>query len=114
MNVSNRKCVCTLARRSLRASRTRNLIAVLAIALTTVLFTSLFTIAFSVNEGIQQTTFRQVGSFSHGGFKYLTEEQYDGLKDDPRIAQSGLRRFIGMPAELPFNKSHVEIGYADA
>lgn len=36
------------------------------------------------------------------------------LKDDPRIAQSGLRRFIGMPAELPFNKSHVEIGYADA
>ena len=42
MNVSNRKCVRTLARRSLRASRTRNLIAVLAIALTTVLFTSLF------------------------------------------------------------------------
>ena len=36
------------------------------------------------------------------------------LEDDPRIAQSGLRRFIGMPAELPFNKSHVEIGYADA
>lgn len=85
-----------------------------AIELTALLFTSLFTIAFSVNEGIQQTTFRQVGSFSHGGFKYLTEEQYDGLEDDPRIAQSGLRRFIGMPAELPFNKSHVEIGYADA
>ena len=85
-----------------------------AIELTALLFTSLFTIAFSVNEGIQQTTFRQAGSFSHGGFKYLTEEQYDGLKDDPRIAQSGLRRFIGMPAELPFNKSHVEIGYADA
>ena len=49
MNVSNRKCVRTLARRSLRASRTRNLIAVLAIALTTVLFTSLFTIALSIN-----------------------------------------------------------------
>lgn len=45
-----------------------------AIELTALLFSSLFTIAFSVNEGIQQTTFRQVGSFSHGGFKYLTEE----------------------------------------
>ena len=32
MNVSNRKCVRTLARRSLRASRTRNLIAVLALS----------------------------------------------------------------------------------
>ena len=41
-------------------------------------------------------------------------EQYSELKDDPRIAQSGLRRLIGMPTEIPFNKSHVEIGYADA
>ena len=114
MNVANRGCVLRLGLRSLRANRTRNRVAVLAVALTALLFTSLFTIAFSVNEGFQQTTFRQVGSFSHGGFKYLTEEQYRELKDDPRIAQSGLRRFIGMPTEIPFNKSHVEIGYADA
>ena len=85
MNVSNRKCVRTLARRSLRASRTRNLIAVLAIALTTVLFTSLFTIALSINDGFQQNNFRQVGGYSHGGFKYLTEAQYEALKDDPLI-----------------------------
>ena len=45
MNVSNGKCIRDLSRKSLRANRTRNLIAVLAIALTTVLFTSLFTIA---------------------------------------------------------------------
>ena len=40
MNVSNGKCIRDLSRKSLRANRTRNLIAVLAIALTTVLFTS--------------------------------------------------------------------------
>ena len=96
MNVSNRKCVCTLARRSLRASRTRNLIAVLAIALTTVLFTSLFTIALSINDGFQQNNFRQVGGYSHGGFKYLTEAQYEALKDDPLIARWGLRRFSAL------------------
>ena len=83
MNVSNRKCVRTLARRSLRASRTRNLIAVLAIALTTVLFTSLFTIALSINDGFQQNNFRQVGGYSHGGFKYLTEAQYEALNGRP-------------------------------
>ena len=114
MNVSNRGCIRRLSLRSLLASRTRNLVAVLAIALTATLFTSLFTIALSINEGIQQNNFRQAGGWSHGTFKYLTEEQFETLKDDPLIAQWGLRRFLGMPTEIPFNKDHVEIGYSDA
>ena len=114
MNVSNRGCIRRLSLRSLLASRTRNLVAVLAIALTATLFTSLFTIAMSINEGIQQNNFRQAGGWSHGTFKYLTEEQFETLKDDPLIAQWGLRRFLGMPTEIPFNKDHVEIGYSDA
>ncbi len=97
----------------MKAARTRNLIAVLAIALTALLFTSLFTVALSINRSIQESNFRQAGGWSHGGFKYLTKEQYDDLKTDPLIKQYGLRRFVGMPLEEPFNKSHVEIGYSD-
>ena len=114
MKVSNGKTIRRLGWRSMKAARTRNLIAILAIALTTVLFTSLFTIALSINDGFQQSNFRQVGGFSHGGFKYLTEEQFNELKDDPLIDQWGVRRFLGMPTEVPFNKSHVEVSYADA
>ena len=114
MKVSNRGCIRRLSFRALLASRTRNLVAVLAIALTAVLFTSLFTIALSINEGIEQNSFRQAGGWSHGSFKYLTEEQFEELKDDPLIESWGLRRFLGMPTEVPFNKSHVEIGYSDA
>lgn len=114
MKVSNRKCVRRLSLRTLRANRTRNLIAVLAIALTTVLFTTLFTIAMSINDGFQQSNFRQVGGFSHGGFKYLTEEQFETLREDPLIHEWGLRRFLGMPYDEPFNKDHVEVGYSDA
>ena len=114
MNVRNGKCIRHLAWKSLQASRARNLIAIAAIALTAVLFTSLFTIALSINEGFQQSNFRQVGGFSHGGFKYLTEQQFEALRDDPLIDQWGVRRFLGMPTEVPFNKSHVEVGYADA
>ena len=113
MKVSNRGCIRRLSLRSLLANRTRNIVAVLAIALTAVLFTSLFTIAMSINEGIQQNNFRQAGGWAHGTFKYLTEEQFTELKDDPLIDQWGLRRFLGMPTEVPFNKSHVEIGYSD-
>ena len=114
MNVPNRSCIRRLSLRSLLANRTRNIVAVLAIALTAVLFTSLFTIALSINEGVQQNNFRQAGGWSHGTFKYLTEEQFEELKDDPLIDQWGLRRFLGMPTQTPFNKSHVEIGYSDA
>src|SRR5699024_9512649 len=101
-----------LSLRSLLANRTRNIVAVLAIALTAVLFTSLFTIALSINEGIQQNNFRQAGGWNHGSFKYLTQEQFQALKSDPLIAQWGVRRFVGMPTQAPFNKSHVEIGYS--
>ena len=114
MNVSNRGCIRRLNFRALLANRTRNIVAVLAIALTALLFTSLFTIALSINEGIQQSNFRQAGGYAHGGFKYLTEEQFNQLKDHPLIEAWGLRRFLGMPTDVPFNKSHVEVGYSDA
>ena len=114
LKVSNGAVILRMGWRTMKASKTRNLIAVLAIALTTVLFTSLFTIAMSINDGFQQSNFRQVGGFSHGGFKYLTEEQFEELRDDPLIAQWGVRRFLGMPTQAPFNKSHVEVSYADA
>ena len=114
MNVSNRGCIRRLSLRALRANRTRNLVAIIAIALTTMLFTSLFTITLSINEGFQQSNFRQAGGWSHGGFKYLTEDQFEELREDPLISQWGLRRFLGMPTDVPFNKSHVEVGYSDA
>ena len=113
MKVSNRGCIRRLSLRALAASCTRNIVAVLAIALTTLLFTSLFTIALSLNEGMQQSNFRQAGGFAHGTFKYLTREQFGQLKDNPLIEDWGLRRFLGMPTEVPFNKSHVEVGYSD-
>lgn len=114
MKVKNKRCIRTLSFKQFRAAKTRNLIAVFAIALTTLLFTSLFTIALSINDGFQQSNFRQCGGWNHGTFKYLTEEQFEEIKEDPLIKQWGLRRFVGMPSEVPFNKSHVEVGYSDA
>ncbi len=114
MKVANSQCIRLLSLRTLRANGTRNLIAIFAIALTALLFTSLFTVTLSINEGFQQANFRQVGGFSHGGFKYLTQEQFTELKEDPLIQSYGLRRFLGMPQDFPFQKSHVELGYSDA
>lgn len=114
VQVSNRRCIIRLSRKCLKASGTRNLIAVIAIALTTILFTAFFTIAMSMNQAFQESNFRQVGGYSHGGFKYLTQEQYEELREDPLIKEYGVRRVVGMPTEAPFHKNYVEIGYSDA
>lgn len=113
MNVSNRKCIRRLSVASFKAAKVRNIITVAAIALTTILFTVLFTVGMSIKHGFEQSNFRQVGGYSHGGFKYLTEEQFESLKDDPLIKEYGKRIFCGMPDKEPFQKSHVEVSYCD-
>ena len=89
MNVSNRKIIRRLSIASFKAAKIRNMITVAAIALTTILFTVLFTVGMSMKHGFEQSNFRQAGGYSHGGFKYLTKEQFDELKDDPLIKEIG-------------------------
>ncbi len=114
MNVSNRKIIRRLSVASFKAAKIRNIITVTAIALTTILFTVIFTVGMSIKHGFEQSNFRQVGGYSHGGFKYLTEEQFKELKNDPLIKEYGVRIFCGMPEKEPFHKSHVEVSYCDA
>ena len=113
IRVANKGCVRRLGFRSMRAARTRNIVAVLAIALTTILFTSLFTIASSINYSFQQENFRQAGGDFHGTIKELTWEQVEEMRTDPLIQEDFARMFVGMPADPPFNKSHVEVSYLE-
>ena len=113
IRVANRGCVRRLGLRSMKAARTRNIVAVLAIALTTVLFTSLFTIAASINHSFQQENFRQAGGDFHATVKRITWEQVEELRTDPLIKEDFARLFVGMPSEVPFNKSHVEVSYME-
>ena len=113
MKVANGSCIRELSRKSLRASKSRNIVAVCAIALTTILFTVLFTVLLSLNSAIQESTFRQVGGRTHGGYKFLTKEQADELKGDSLIKEYGMRHFLGMAEGECFAKTQVEIGYCD-
>ena len=87
IKVGNKKLVAKLARRSFQANRTRNIIAVIAIALTTVLFTSIFTMGSGTVESIQRATMRQAGGDGHAVLKYITQEQFDAVRDDPAIKE---------------------------
>ena len=113
IKVSNGKCIRRLGIRSMKAARTRNIVAVLAIALTTILFTSLFTIAASINYSYQQENFRRMGGDGHGAIKDITWEQAEAFRKDPLIVDSWGRLFVGTLDQPPFNKSHVEVSYIE-
>ena len=114
MLVKNRKTIWNLSLRSFRASGKRNLIAAAAIILTTVLFTSLFTIVLSLNTSYQTYTFRQIGGYAHGTFKDVTEEEIETLKSHRKIKAAGVRMVAGIASEGVFAKVPAEISYMDA
>ena len=113
MNVKNRKCIRKLSWRFLWASRKRNMIAIIAIALTALLFTSLFTIVMSMNSSYQMYTFRQVGGYCHGTFKEVTEEQIKNISAHPNVKATGKRITIGYMDSGIFAKAPAEVSFMD-
>lgn len=104
MNVKNRKCIRKLSLKSLYANRRRNLIAIFAIALTTLLFTSMFTIVLSLNASYETYQFRQVGGYAHGTFKDVSPEQAERIAAHPKVKSAGARKVIGITADGVFSK----------
>lgn len=113
MNVKNRKCIRKLSWRSLWASRKRNIIAIIAIALTALLFTSLFTIVMSINSSYEMYTFRQVGGYCHGTFKEVTEEQIENISAHSNVKAAGKRITIGYMDSGIFAKTPAEVSFMD-
>ena len=113
LNVNSRKCIRRLSGRSIKNNRTRNIIAILAVILTAVMFTTLFTIGASIMDAFQLSTMRQVGTSSHAGFKFLTQEQYDIVKADPKIKDISYNILIGFGENPEFAKKSVEIRYTE-
>lgn len=113
LRVRNQKTIRRLADRSFSANRTRNLMAVIAVTLTTLLFSALFTTAISVKYSTEQATMRQVGGYAHCGFKDLTAEQKDLLETHPLIEKYGSNKVLTALEEGVFEKGRVEVRYID-
>lgn len=114
MRVKNRKTIRKLSLRSFRAAGKRNLIAVLAIILTAVLFTSLFTIVMSINDSYQTYTFRGIGSCAHGTFKDVDEKEIREIQGHRKVRAAGKRIMAGTIADGVFAKVPAEISYMDS
>lgn len=107
----NQKIIQKIAVSSFRASSLRNLIAVLSIILTAVLFTSVATIALGAQQSLMVSQQMQKMSKSDGDLRYMTRQQYEKLKENENIKKAGLR----MPVAYLSNgvRHNIELQCAD-
>lgn len=114
ITVKNKKAVRNLSDKSFQANRTRNLIAIIAIALTAVLFTTLFTMGIGTVESLQQAAMRQAGGDGHAVLKYITDEEFNNIKDHPLIKEIAYNRMLSDGVENEeFLKRRAEFWYYD-
>ena len=84
-NVNNKKAINNIATSGIKAKLSKYVILVMAVILTSLLFSSLFSVGGSMINEMQEGSMRQAGGSCHGGFKYLTEAEYEQMKDDPKL-----------------------------
>ena len=112
LKVKNGKTIRNLSNRILVAKKGKNIIAILAIMLTAILFTSLFTIGGSLVKSMQMSTMRQVGGSAQAGVKYLLPEDYELLSKDSKIVDSSYRIIVAVAENEELSKVNTEINYA--
>lgn len=111
--VKNRKVIANISQKSLRANRSRNFVAIFAIALTALMFTALFTVGTSMMKTIENQTCRQVGTTSHGGYKFITQEQYDKIAANPMVKDISYNINVGTAENPELKKEYSEIRYSE-
>ena len=111
LKVDNKHVINEIVINSFKANKLRNIFVVVAITLTTILFTSLFTIGENFINSIQQSTMRQAGTSAHATFKYLDSEQYAKIRSSKLIEQIGYSVVIGFAENKELDKRPTEIRY---
>ncbi len=105
--------ITVISKRTFQRNRGRNLVAVLAIVLTTLMFTTLFVLSESMNQNMIEMTFRQTGYDAQVSFKSITEEQAAKLATHPDVAEVGNSIVVGLAQDRLVAGRQVEIRWAD-
>ncbi|AGX42997.1 FtsX-like permease family protein [Clostridium saccharobutylicum] len=108
---NNSAIIRKLTIKTLKANKLRNIFAFIAIALTTLLFISIFTIGTGIINSLEHENMRQSGSSAHAIFKYLNEDDLDRIKVHPLIKEFGYSIMVGNEENSKLLKHNAEIRY---
>lgn len=113
IRLQNRQAVLRIAKNSMNAQKKRNILIISAIILTTLLITAVFTTGFSINQTIERTYMKTVGSDFHGVFKYLTPQEAEQLSKHPAIHKYGKSVSVGEIVDEQLKGYSVELKQID-
>lgn len=106
------KPIQTLNQRTFKKNRGRNLVAIIAILMTTIMFTTLLTLAQSMSKNMVEMTFRQTGYDGQASFKSITAEQFSLIADHPDVAEAGESLVLGLAQNKKLGGKQVEIRWS--
>ena len=108
---NNKAVIKKLANRSFRSNKMRNVIAVIAIALTTFLFTAVLTIGMGAKGTLEYSMAKLMGSSADALVQGLSEKQFQQLKENAMFEKVG----CWIPVEIMTNTNRrvAEVDYAD-
>ena len=106
------KPIQTLNQRTFKKNRGRNLVTIIAILMTTIMFTTLFTLAQSMSKNMVEMTFRQTGYDGQASFKSITAEQFSLIADHPDVAEAGESLVLGLAQNKKLGGKQVEIRWS--
>lgn len=110
---NNRAFISSLSRSCLKTSKTRNIVAVIAIVLTTMLFTSVATILEGSMQTSKEQTIRMSGSKFMLSVKYISQEASEVLIKDPVFSKVGRLEYLGDVQNQELRKISTDLSWAN-
>ena len=107
------KPISVLNGRLFRKNKGRNVVAVLAVLMTTMMFTALFTLAQSMQKNMIEMTFRQSGYDAQVSLKKITEKEAALIAKHPDVKELGESIVLGLAENEALRGQQVEIRWAD-
>ena len=108
---NNKAVIKKLANRSFHSNKMRNVIAVIAIALTTFLFTAVLTIGMGAKGALEYSMAKLMGSSADALVQGLSEEQFQQIKENAMFEKVGC--WIPVDIMTNTNRRVAEVDYAD-
>lgn len=98
---SNRSVIKKLSKSYFKAAKSRNIIAAIAIALTTILFTTIFTLGSGLLDTVHDQNIRKQGGDGQVVLNYISDEVFNNIKDNDLIKQIAYTKAISYNINNP-------------
>lgn len=111
---NNRPVIKKLSNRYFKSNKSRNVIAVIAIILTTVLFTTIFTLGSGLIDTVHEQNIRKAGGDGQAVLNYISDDVFNDVKDNAGIEKIAYTKAVSYRLKNDgFNRWRSDLWYMD-